>query len=236
MAFRGRGKFNRRFVRNRKRVGTMMKKRYGGARRARAIGNPRQKVWYFSRHCELTSVPAGADGTDALVTRTFTLVDLPAPTDFTNLFDWYKINYVVVKMLPFFSEVNMTGVTSGVFSVNSSPANLRIFTCIDYNDGTAPASINEIREYKNCKVTPYIRGQTRKFKPRPTLVSDDATPDVQYPIGNPWISTDSTGDDCVHFGLKIGIDTSLLPADRIAASDILLRIECIYYISCKGAK
>lgn len=201
----------------------------------RALGYPKQNVYYFSRHCELTNIIAPADGADTLDSLTFSLVDLPAPTDFTNLFDWYKINYVVIKFLPYFNTVNAPG-SSITFTTTSSANNMRIFTAIDYNDDTVPANINAIREYKNCKVTRYTQGQTRKFKPRPTLVSDDATPDVQYPIGNPWISTDTTGDDVAHFGLKLGIDTSLLPAAQIAPNDVLLKIECIYYIACKSPR
>lgn len=221
----------RRFVRKKR----TFRRRYP-IRRTAALGNPKQMVYYFKRFCELPSIVAVADGADVLDSLTFTLVDLPAPTDFTNLFDWYKINYVVIKFLPYFNMVNTAG-SSTVLATTSSVHNMRIFTCIDYNDDTAPSSINSIREYKNCKVTKYTSGHTRKFRPRPTVVSDDATPDIQYPTrGNPWISTDSTGDDCVHYGLKIGIDTSLLPAAQIALGDVLLRIECQYYISCKGAK
>lgn len=201
----------------------------------RSLGYPKQRVYYFTRYGELSALTAGNDGTDVLVTKTFTLVDIPAPTDFTALFDWYKINYVVVTLLPYFSEVNTPGST-GTFTAHSTPANLRIFTAVDYNDATTPASINEIREYQNCKVTQYIKGHVRKFKPRPTIVSDDSTPDVQYPIGNPWISTDATGDDCVHYGLKIGVDTSLLSAGQIANGDVILRVEVKYYLAFKAPR
>lgn len=235
MAFRRRYTKNKKFNRNRKKIGRFMKHRYGRTRIPRAMGFPQQKVWYFKRHFETTSLLAAADGQDSIQTYQFTLDLLPAYADFQNLFDWYKINYITLNIMPYFSEATNTG-TLVAFSTTSSVSNLRIFTAVDYNDNSTPASINAIREYQNCKVTRYIFGQKRKFRPRPLIETNTSNPDVQYPIGNPWVSTDTSGVQCPHFGLKLGVDTSVYNTASIAQNDVLLKIEGVMYIACKAPR
>jgi len=199
----------------------------------RSLGNPRQKVFFFKRFCNLPALIAGADGNDAFTPRSFGLSDLPDYTDFTNLFDWYKINKIVVRLLPYFSQTTDVP-NSATFGTFSSASNLRIFTAID--TGLAPTltaanAVNTIRQYSNCKVTPYIKGQTRSFRPRYDGL-DAETVESQTVGPTPWIDTTSTS--AIHYGLLIAIDTSGLNPASINQGDVLLRIEATYYMSFKS--
>ena len=64
------------------------------------LGNPKQKVYYFKRHVELSAVVAAADGVDTFQNYQFSMADLDNFNDFTNLFDYYKINAVKIRFMP----------------------------------------------------------------------------------------------------------------------------------------
>jgi len=200
--------------------------------RSGALGNKNQRVFYYKRFVSLSSFLAGADGADKIQTYTFKLDDMASVTDFTNLYDAYKINAVKVTCLPAFTATNFEQLSgsSSIFTSGITPANMRIYSCMDYN-GSAPTTIAGIREYANCKVTQYTKGHRRYLKPR---VNIDANADsLAAQFGRkPWLNARS--DDLVHYGLTIGIDTSTLPATAIAASDVLLKIEAVYYVSFKA--
>lgn len=198
------------------------------------IGNVHQKVYFYKRHSNDDAFVAGADGADSFYSTVYTLNAVPGYTEFTALYDFYKINKVVVKVLPFFSQVNSVGTSTGTFAAFSSASNLRIFSAVDYNDSTAPTTVDQLREYQNCKVTQYIKGHTRSFIPRVSLEGPSGANCVYPQLGNPWVATAASN---IEFNaLKMAIDTSLLPAAYIAPGDVLARVEVTYYISFKNPK
>lgn len=218
---RGRKKFNRKY------------------RIPRAIGNPRQKVYYYNRNVNLRSCLALTDGTDYLDTFTFKLDDVSGYTDFTNLYDFYKIKAIKMRFIPQFTGTQAlyydTGANLSAWKwpgSNVTPSCLRIFTCIDYNDATVPTNINSMRQYANCKYSIYTKGHKRYFKPQLNVVSEDGA-NIQYGNKSPWVScADAATQE--YFSIKVGIDTSLLPAATIALNDVLCRIECVYYMAFKA--
>lgn len=200
----------------------------------KVLGYPRQKVYYFKRHFNMAPILAPADGVDVLGAYGFAISDLPNYTDFTNLFDFYKINKVVVRFMP---VANLSDTTT--FSNFSTMSTLRIFTAVDYNSVAQPADVNAVREYQNCKVTQYTSGQTRTFCPRANVEasSDVASnlPSAQYSqLGNPWINV--AYEDVLHCGLKVAIDTSLFNTANITPDNVVMRVEGIMYFSCKNPR
>ena len=161
-------------------------------KKKRATG---QKIYYFKRYTGAlnggtVTVPFASP---LLIAFNFSLNDLPNATEFTSLFDMYKIKAVKVKLIPQLSEsISAAGINNVFYSQ-------RMFSAIDYNDATAPSSIDDIRQYQTCKVTSQLRPHTRIiYKPK---ILDSSS----YSL-SPWISTSSPSVD--YYGLKIAAEAT----------------------------
>ena len=109
------------------------------------------KVYMYTRYTGIFNAITIENINPTLYGFNFSLNDLPNYTEFTALYDQYKINAVRFTMLPQQTQSISIG------SVNNPIANARVFSAIDYNDGSAPASVDELREYKTCKSTSILR-------------------------------------------------------------------------------
>lgn len=156
--------------------------------------------------------------TQAAGVRTFALSDLPGYTDFTSLYDMYKIRKVVFKIIPKFSEVALSGGTT-------NNANLQqIHSAIDYDDGVAPASINTLCQYQSHRMTRGYAVHTRTLVPKvQTTVSGLNT----APKANQWIDCDQAG--IVHNGVKY-----IIPAAAQAGTTLYYDCEITMYLSMKN--
>lgn len=190
------------------------------------IGNPQQKVFYFKRFAGMTSVTASADGTDTFQNYQFRLADVPGFTEFTTLFDFYKIKAIKIKFLPQFTQYS-----ASLLAANTLPGSMRIFSILDYNSISSP-TIDAMRQYQNCKITQYTRGHTRYFKPRLNL-DTEGSGEAQFGK-QPWINTDQSAVQ--YLGLRVAVDTNLYPAASIASGDILLRAEATFYLAFKSPR
>lgn len=84
------------------------------------------------------------------------LDQLPSYTEFTNLFEEYKIDKIVLKFYP----AQMTE------NDNGTAASTPIFMyAIDKSDATAPASLNEMYQYAGLKIVNVLKPFTFKFYP-----------------------------------------------------------------------
>lgn len=97
--------------------------------------------------------------TPTLYAANFSLNDIPGYLEFTNLFDYYKINRVRFRLIPYQTESNSTG------TVNNA-ANVPIFSVVDTSDSTAPASVEELCEYQDHKINNLYQGLDVYFKPK----------------------------------------------------------------------
>lgn len=204
------------------------------------LGNPKQKVFFFKRNVALANYLADADGADALQQYTFNLSDVPGYTEFTALFDFYKINAVKVRFIPMFSaSVFSAYITTGPLSnysnfetpTTTNPSSLRLFTCIDYNSSGA-LTVAEIREYNNCKYSTYLKGHKRYIKPKFDL--DTRASNGAQTGKNPWVATASPTQ--VYNSLICGLTTSEFATSQITSNDILYKVEAVYYLSFKATK
>lgn len=177
-----------------------------------------QKLYLFKRHC----APFGAltinDITNTYTAYNFSLNDVPNVSEFTTLYDVYKINAVKITFRP-----QMTDNVS-LSSINNAAASNRFFTAIDYNDSVSPTSIDEIRQYQSCKVTGLLRTHKRYFRPR---IMDSSS---VYSPGNKWLNTATTSTN--YFGLKVAVE----PTQSTIATSMTYSIECTYYLSFKNVK
>ena len=145
----------------------------------------------------------------------FSLNDLPNSSEFTSLFDMYKINAVKITFSPQMTE------NISLSPLNNAFASSRFFSAIDYNDSTAPTSTDELRQYSTCKMTPLLKKHTRMiFKPK---ILDSSS----YTLST-WIASSSPSTN--YFGLKVSVE----PFEGSTITTMIYKIECKFYMSFKN--
>lgn len=143
---------------------------------------------------------------------------LPNYTEFTNLYDMYRINKIVVKLIPKVSETGM------VLGATNNSAGIQLHSAIDYDDSTAPTNIAQLCQYSTYKMTRGHNIHTRVFVPKCEM-SAGGTANVA-PKAYQWL--DTAHPDIPHFGMKLIIPT-------ITASTIIYYDYSVTaYISCKN--
>jgi len=190
---RGRFARRRRFYSRRSRVG-------------RQVG---PKIHYFKRvYKQTVTVTGDADKFVALLSadaggyNRFRLSDCPNYTDFTNLYDSYKICGIKRKYV-----WDKNGADAEDNTVQEIP---RLITVNDFNDISAPANENEMLEYASCKITRLSKVTKRYFTP--SIVINDAGQGNFQVQKRQWFDC-ATGADQNHSGLKEALITTSTDPD-----------------------
>lgn len=228
MVFQRRRKFVRKNTYNRNRGRQRMMKRQ--MLKPKIGGQLRQPVHYFTRFQNYGTIQALNATTITFGVVFFELANVPGFAEFTAMYDFFKINAVSVRFIPQ-SNVNLYNDTGQVQVVASQFYN-RIVTVVDYNDRTVPTSLNDLRQYGNCKVGTNNRVHKRFFHPKPTLaVDEDSGSGTSYGLAQmgkiPWIATGS--DQAEWYGIKYGIEHAN-PGGTVD----LYKVEVKLYLSFKG--
>lgn len=140
-------------------------------------------------------------------------------TDFTNLYDMYKIRAVKVSFIP------MANITTA----NESGFASLIYSTYDFNGESTVPTRDEIREYQYCKWSPYGRIHKRYFFPR---VRDNANAPTTKVGPQNWMTTGGTGPNIQYNGLLVNV--SNVPS--IATDEPIYKVEVKYYLSFKNTK
>lgn len=201
----------------RKRLLTRRKRIY--RRRKTMVSKRTLKIHHFKRTLIGTDIPTATVTSYGAVF--FRLNQLPDFTEFQNLYDQFRINKVVWKLVP-----NVNSAESG--AAQKLP---QVHSVCDYNDSTAPTTLDELVQYNNYRMTMGSRIHNRKLTPA-FLDNVYVTSAIQRP-GNPnykqWLST-SNSTDVPHHGIKYAIGAIA------AASAITYTPYLTFYISCKSVK
>jgi len=180
-------------------------------KKARTYRTPK---FHFKRGAEL--ITYNGTGTPVTTGFTFTLGSLLNVAEFTTLFDMYRINAV---MLRFHYRLD-----PGSAPYGNGASYPRMFSVKDYDDSNAPANVNELREYSNCKMKVLNPNKPLVYKITPAIKS--AVGVNSTPKWKQWLDCQFTNTD--HFGFKWIVDN--LPSNSV------LELEVIYYVSFKHAK
>jgi len=152
------------------------------------------KVYPYEEVVELATIQS--NNVPVYGSMLFTLSDLAGAVILSGLYDSYRITRVTVNFLPVgCQEV----VSSYAVAGQSVPI---LYTAIDSNDATAPASLNEITKYSTLKSVIATKSQERTFTPRHLTMIYNGALSTAYVLGSPksWIST---GNSVVpHYGIK----------------------------------
>lgn len=177
----------------------------------------RSSVYHFKRTFIGGAITSATTTTLGAYSLQFS--NLPQNTEFTSLFDMYRINKIVIKFIPNHNSSEM-GATKYI---------PQFHTAIDYTDATAPANLEELYQYQSWRMTNGSKVHTRQWVPSVLIDALESTPtQATIPKLKQWISTEQT--DVKFFGLKYGLGATN------AAGDVSFTPYVTYYYSCKTVK
>lgn len=141
-----------------------------------SISNPSTNVWQASL------AAASASSYYYASANAFCIQDIPNYSEFANLYDRYKLNMIVVKLLPFANDLATANSSGG-----SGGVGLLIHSALDYDDYTAPtandAGVDTLRQYQSYRVINMAQRRVFKRVIRPkTLLA--ATNPTSTTLGN----------------------------------------------------
>lgn len=111
----------------------------------------------------------------------FSLNDLPNYTEFTALFDQYRIDKIEIEWYPEYTVLSDA-------STLSSAKNVQLNTAIDVA-GATPAAVDDVLQFRTLKTTGITERHKRSF--RPAYLVDSISPAYLYlncssPSSNLW--------------------------------------------------
>lgn len=225
VAFRRR---RRRFRRGRRRFGRRRFRRNRFKRR-RIRRKPR---YFFKRTTERRIHDILTQAVPTLFyTDIFQLSSLPNYTEFTNLFDQFRINMIKYSIIQN-RNVNQTFYDSATTLVNYT-ALPTIVSIIDYDDSATTPNLNTLYQYQNQKVTSYGVPHKRIFSPSVLASAYETGIGTAYmPRFKQWIDTEDSST--IHFGIKWA--ATALDNSAISTTPFNALVRMTYYIQCKNVK
>lgn len=188
-----------------------------GPRRSALTASVRKFVHNFKRTQYLSSaivVPAGSSFTFGAYSFVFDA--MPSYTDFTALYDMYKINGLKFTLIPRHTEVPI-GTTA--------PGGTQVMSVLDFDDDVAPGSINQLCQYANLKQTRGNINHSRYWKPRIKQNVNTVSATAGYEVTKPkWLDLAST--DIKHYGIKYAIEQS--------GVSVVYDLRVDFYFQCKN--
>jgi hypothetical protein len=141
-------------------------------------------------------------------------------TEFTALFDMYKIDYIEVKFIP---QFNMQTITT------NSTITPNLYTVLDYDDATAPASISELRQFSTFREDRFDYVVTRAIQPRMAVAAYSGA-FTSYANTRSWVDCNSPGIEW--YGVKYGASAGASGQTNLQTWSYVVS----YYISFKHVR
>lgn len=150
----------------------------------------------------------------------FTFASTPGVSEFTTLFDQYRMNKIVVKFIPNFTGSDLNPGTSALTLPN-------VHTVIDYDSATDPASIDELLHYGTYRLHKCARSFTLVWTPACEVdLGGVAGAGLKF---KQWVDMAQTG--IRFYGLRVAIEAA---GGTVASAKYTPYVT--YYFSCKGTR
>jgi subtilisin family serine protease len=156
----------------------------------------KDKVYTFSRSTNLGQIGTTAASVPSFGAIYLPLSGFPNSSEFTTLFDRYRIVQLQVEFLP---------VSGPSALVANQYGNLT--TVIDLDDSTPPTSEDQLLQYENRQITVYGRLHSRVWTPKFALAAYAGT-FTSYASSTPNQWVDVASPDVNYYGLKWSIGPS----------------------------
>lgn len=177
------------------------------------------KVHHFKRTVALSQISSSNTGLVA-GGLTFNLGQLPNSTEFTSLYDMYRINKIAIKFVPAYNSSSVG--TTAEYAPN-------FHSVIDATDATAPTTTSELFQYGNHRMTRGTQVHTRVFTPASLdFVNATAGSTAGNPTWKQWLSTSASTVE--HYALKYAVEQGF------TNNAITWSPYATFYFSCKAVK
>jgi len=177
-------------------------------------------IYRFKRRGAATTITQQAL-VETLGSFQFTLSSTQGNTELTTLFDSYRIAFIEIELTPMY---NMAAITTAANLITPN-----LYTAIDLDDNTAPASIAALQEYSTCRMTRFDKSQTRRFQPFFAKALYSGT-FVSFGMGHDWV--DCNSPTVQWYGMKYGIEAGATGQTNLQA----WKVNFIYYIELKFSR
>lgn len=220
----------RRFRRRTRRIGRRRFRRTG-----RRIG--RFKRYLFKRSQVSTVNFNLSTNTYNFNSQVFELDNLPDYTEFTNLFDQYRINLIKYQWIPN-RNVNVivgSDISTPLVSEYDQGIPL-IYSFIDYDDATTPTTIDEFTQRQNMRTARFNKPHKRVWKPTVLVPTYRTGVTFGYsPKRKQWI--DCANPDVPHYGLKWAFyNTATADATHHRGIAVSFRVMATYYLQFRNVR
>jgi hypothetical protein len=125
----------------------------------------------------------------------FSLGDLDSSTEFTGLFDQYRIECVCFRLIPMQNAIGL--------STNSTTTTVTPYVVVDYDDNNALTSAAQARSFESCIIVPPGVGCARQFKPRIAVSAYTGSFGGFANLSAQWL--DAASPTIQHYGVKLFI-------------------------------
>lgn len=164
-----------------------------------------QKVVHVKRTFQASTIASNASVYTSTGSIAFALSQCPAPTDFTNLFDQYRIVKTQINFVPNYSG-NTAGGIPGLYNI--------FYMAVDHTDVTSPTQASDVLQYDAHRLVQPYKPFSITFKPAPSSSFFNSTTTTGYgPRQGAWL--DSSSPAVPHYGLKWVWDCNSATATNI---------------------
>lgn len=187
------------------------------------------RIYRYSRQMFVKAITASDLNTSRYWdTFTFQLNLLPNYTEFTALYDQYKIDMVKLYIIPTFSDLSLANPPA-----SGDPILPRVASTIDLDDDAVFTSEDQLLQKQDIKWTSGGKLHKRKVYPKVQMAAYDTALSFGYvtPKMKPWL--DCSYPDTKHYGLKIQIDGTGTPTVGTAW---MYRVYAKYFISFRTVR
>jgi len=138
---------------------------------------------------------------------TFRLNDVPNVSEFTSLFDQYRIKKVTLMLIPNQTESIPSAANFGL-----------MFRVIDYDDANLLTANTDYMQYQNCQLHPVVFPGIMEIPVVPRIASAVYGGGAFTSYGNTEMWLDVASPSVEHYGVKLGISqTTVSVAFQVVA-------------------
>jgi len=166
----------------------------------------------------------GQGSSDLLGAMDFSLSDITGYADLSSVFDQYKLDAVEVRFDPQYTTCDLKNYSATVIKPP------RLITVIDYDDANSPASKAVLFAYTTCEVSPPLKSQTRKLKPRMAIAAYSGSFTSYANVQDQWI--DAASPNVQHYAVKYAMEGAGVSATSLQQYDI----TCRYFMSFRATR
>lgn len=151
----------------------------------------------------------------------FTLNGLDNVTDFSGMFDLYRIVGAEVTFRPRVTQSTLADYP------NVLP---RLYTYIDYDDAVVPTNISIVRQYMSCIETSPGEGIVRTLVPCCALAAYSGTFTSYASRSNQWL--DIASSTVQHYGVKFAIEPGVAAQTNLQTYDV----DAVLFVEFKSIR